>query len=83
MIRTQVYLTDRIYRMLTRIAEERHVPMARVVRESLEHGLQQSHVNEASGIEVLKQLSSLKFRNGPTDLSTNLDHYLYGGPKKT
>jgi hypothetical protein len=37
---------------------------------------------DRSGKQVLLKLLSMGVTGGPEDLSANIDHYLYGGPKK-
>lgn len=37
---------------------------------------------DRSGKQVLRNLLKLNLTGGPKDLSTNIDHYLYGAPKK-
>jgi hypothetical protein len=83
MIRTQIYIPEILHLRLTRLAQERREPIAKIVRIFIEDGLQKTTAIDQSGKTALKNLFSLGFKGGPSDLSTNLDHYLYGGPKKS
>jgi hypothetical protein len=56
--------------------------MAQVVREFIEEGVKKATAIDYTGKTALRALASLKLKGGPKDLSHNLDHYLYGGPKK-
>jgi len=49
---------------------------------SIEEGIQKNNDVDYSGRSALLKLVSMKVKGGPKDLSANLDHYLYGGPKK-
>ena len=82
MIRTQVYIPETLHNKLTRLAEAKGEPMAKVVRDFLEDGIRKAQQTDDSGITTLRRIANLKLKGGPRDLSINLDHYLYGGPKK-
>lgn len=82
MIRTQIYLDKDIHRDLIVLARHQKESMAKVARDILKEGIQKRKKLDKSGKEVLRKLLSLKIKGGLTDLSTNLDHYLYGGSKK-
>ncbi len=82
MIRTQIYIPETLHTKLQRLAEEKRQPMAALVRQFIEDGVRTTG-QDISGKTTIKQLLQIQARGGPNDLSTNLDHYLYGGPKKT
>ncbi|MDO8498044.1 MAG: ribbon-helix-helix protein, CopG family [bacterium] len=82
MVRTQIYLPEEQYRELIQIARRQDKPMAEIIRTYIKIGLKKEETVDKSGREIMKALSTLKIKGGPRDLSTNLDHYLYGGPKK-
>ena len=82
MIRTQIYIPETVHTKLQQLAEAKRQPMAEIVREFIEDGLQKTQNTDTSGVSVLQALANLKLKGGPSDLATNLDHYLYGGPKK-
>lgn len=82
MIRTQIYLDEDIHKDLSHLARQEKESMAKVARDLLKEGIQKRKQLDKSGKEVLKKLLAMKVSGGPTDLSKNLDHYLYGGPKK-
>lgn len=82
MIRTQIYIPDDIHRQLVSMANYQKKSMAELVRDFLEQGLKKELNADYTGIKTLQALSKLNLKGGPKDLSKNLDHYLYGGPKK-
>jgi predicted transcriptional regulator len=82
MIKTQIYIPKTVHKRLTHLAKVRKEPMAKLVRDFIDEGLQREQAQQGSGIEVLQALAEIKARGGPKDLSTNHDYYLYGAPKK-
>ncbi len=82
MIRTQVYLEETARQELKKIAVIKGQPMAQVVRDFIEEGVQKVKQTDYSGKTTLQALANLRLKGGPKDLSTNLDYYLYGGPKR-
>lgn len=82
MERTQVYLTKELKQKikLTALVEEK--PEAEVIRETLEKGFEGPRkgkkYNAGKGLLKLATLGKKWGLKGPTDLSTNLDDYLYG-----
>lgn len=82
MIRTQIYLPEDIHYQLIQLAKAKSTSMAEVTRNFIEKGLKTFKDVDTSGKTVMRKLLNMKIKGGPRDLSTNLDHYLYGGPKK-
>lgn len=82
MIRTQIYLPEKQYKELIQIAKRENTSMAQVIRLYIKTGLRKEETVDKSGREVMLSLIGIAKGKGPKDLSTNLDHYLYGGPKK-
>lgn len=82
MIRTQIYIPEEEHKKLLRIAQDKKIPMAKIVRDFISDGLQKERQKDYSGKRTLKILSTLGLSGGPKDLSKNIDHYLYGAPKK-
>ena len=82
MIRTQIYLDEDVHKDLNILAKQQKESMAKIARDILKEGIQKKRRLDKSGKEVLKKLLAMKISGGPSDLSANLDHYLYGGPKK-
>jgi predicted DNA-binding protein len=82
MIRTQIYLPEETHKELTSLAEVKRQPMAQIVRDFIEDGVKRVKEIDNTGITAIENLLKIKATGGPKDLSTNLDHYLYGGPKK-
>lgn len=82
MIRTQIYIPREMHYQLTRLASSKQEPMAKVVRQFIEEGLNKTQTKDLSGKRTLHRIAHLRLKGGPRDLSENLDHYLYGSPKK-
>jgi len=82
MIRTQIYLPNEMHSQLQQIAQAKSTSMAQITRKFIEKGLKTSKDIDTSGKTVMRKLLNMNIKGGPKDLSTNLDHYLYGGPKK-
>ena len=82
MIRTQLYIPEPLHRQLLRAAHASGQSMAQLVRGFIAQGLQQKRSKDSGGQKTCARLLALQSEGGPTDLSKNLDHYLYGGPKK-
>jgi hypothetical protein len=80
MIRTQVYLTEQQVRELRVLAASTHTPQAEVIRHVIQTGLQNHTTGQrgsAKGLLALAELGRRLKVQGPGDLSTNHDHYLY------
>ncbi len=82
MIRTHIYITEEQARDIKLRAKRQRRRESDIARELLERGrfISQGHRQESIG-EALLRLAEVgkKFGlTGPTDLSTNLDDYLYG-----
>jgi len=73
MIRTQVQLTEEQFRKLKRVAAERRVSMATLVREAVDRSFTQDDRarRRARAIAVVG-----KFRSGERDVGRNHDRYL-------
>lgn len=82
MIRTQIYIPEDEHRELLIVARKTGQPMAALIRSFIKRGLKEEKTIDRSGKETLKRLLAIGATGGPKDLSVNLDHYLYGGPKK-
>lgn len=81
MIRTQIYIPEPMHQQLVQLSTARKEPVAKILREFITKGIQTSGI-DTSGRSAMRAIANLKFKGGPKDLSKNLDHYLYGGPKK-
>lgn len=77
-----MYLDQSLRRDLIALAKKENKSMAEIARDILKEGVKKKKNVDTSGIEVMIALSKLRFKGGPKDLSKNIDHYLYGGPKK-
>ncbi len=82
MIRTQIYLPDDLHSQLIQLARAKSTSMAEVTRNFIEKGLKTSRNIDTSGKTVMRKIANMNIKKGPKDLSYNLDHYLYGAPKK-
>jgi predicted DNA-binding protein len=83
MKRTEVYIPNLVHRALTHLAEQRGEPKARLIRDFIEEGIKKTKGGDFSGKTTLRNLLGMKLSGGSTDLSVNLDYYLYGGDKKS
>lgn len=75
MVRTQIQLTDEQYASLKKLAEERKVPMAELVRMSVDHLLRSSvwvsdEERRRRALDVVG-----RFNSGRGDLSEKHDDY--------
>lgn len=77
MIRTQIYIPEDEHNDLMIVASQKKQPMAAVIRFFIKKGLREEKNIDKSGKSVLKKLLAISTTKGPTDLSTNLDYYLY------
>lgn len=82
MIRKQIYISKPTDEQLSRIAQVQGKTIAEIVRTFIEEGIKRTDDVDYSGASALLKLASLRVKGGPNDLSTNIDHYLYGGTKK-
>lgn len=64
------------------LAKQRNLPMAEFVRSFVKEGLKKEKNLDRTGRGAMMALSQMKLKGGERDLSLNLDHYLYGAPKK-
>lgn len=81
MIRTQVYLEDQTHRDLILLAKQGDKSMAEITREILKEGIKKRKV-DTSGKKNLLAIANMKLTSDDPYLSANIDHYLYGAPKK-
>ncbi|HVF69799.1 MAG TPA: hypothetical protein VNA13_04535 [Xanthomonadales bacterium] len=82
MQRTQMYLDESLRRDLISLAKREKKSMAELARDILKEGVKKKKNVDTSGMAVMLSLLEIKAKGGPRDLAKNLDHYLYGGPKK-
>jgi hypothetical protein len=82
MIRTQVYLEDQTHKDLLHLAQQEQKSMAEVTRDILKEGIHKRKSLDPSGKKALLALAGIKGKSNDPYLSENIDHYLYGAPKK-
>lgn len=82
MIRTQLYLPEKEHADLIKTAHASNQSMAELVRGFIKTGLAKQRTADTSGLKSMQRLAQLNIQGGSSDLSTNLDHYLYSRPKK-
>lgn len=80
MLRTQIYIPKPLHQRAKLVAKKENKPLAALYREFITQGLESTQQKQAE--KSLDFLINLKFRGGPKDLSENIDHYLYGAPKR-
>ena len=76
MLRTQIYLPEEAHSELTEWASQVKIPMAELVRRIIKVGLQKKEEFFEKENDLL-ELTKLKIKGGPADLSEKLDFYLY------
>lgn len=74
MRRTQLYLPEDLRREIDVVARKEKKPAAQVIRDLLQTGIN-ARQQESIG-QAFAKLARVKAK-GPSDLSTNLDKYLY------
>lgn len=77
MIRTQVYLPKQLYITIDLIAEKEKKPKAQIIREVLQEGMEKRRGNAGKALLEIASLGRKLKLKGPSDLSTNIDKYLY------
>lgn len=82
MIRTQMYVDVETHRDLIQIAKAEDKSMAEVAREMLKEGVEKRKKVDTSGIQTLLAISKINGESDDPYLSENIDHYLYGAPKR-
>jgi len=82
MIRTQVYLEEQTHKDLQHLAQQEQKSMAEVTREILKVGVAKRKTVDTSGIKNLLAIANMGLVSDDPYLSENIDHYLYGAPKK-
>jgi len=82
MIRTQFNLSEETHRELIRISQTKGTSMAELAREFINEGVERVKDTDDTGVTAIENLFKIQAKGGPKDLSTNLDHYLYGAPKR-
>ncbi|MBI2018801.1 hypothetical protein HYS96_03815 [Candidatus Daviesbacteria bacterium] len=81
MIRTQIYIPETLHERAKNVAKSKKQSLANLYRGFIAGGLQA--VEKKRRGNSLDSLIKLNLKGGPKDLSTNIDHYLYGAPKKS
>ncbi len=75
MIRTQIQLTEEQARQLKRLAAERGVSLAEVVRQAIDRTLEQDE-RAIRWDRALEAVRRSHFRSGKSDISERHDEYL-------
>ena len=82
MIRTQMYLEEEDHKDLQYLAQKERKSMAEVTRAILKEGIKKRKTMDTSGMKTLVALTKIGGTSDDPYLSENIDHYLYGAPKK-
>lgn len=85
MQRTHIYLPDNLNTEIEFTAKAQRKSKAEVIRAALEQGIKVIRPPKSNSAKALLEMvkEAKKFSGtGPKDLSTNLDHYIWGGPKR-
>ena len=76
-----MYLDENIYKDIVSLARKEKISMAKVTRDILYEGLKKRKTADLSGKHALRKLLEMQITEGPRDLSSNINHYLYGAEK--
>lgn len=83
MKRTQLYIDPQSYNLALQAASFENTTISDIFRKAVRHYSKSQPKPKNSLIEIAKLAKTFKWpKNTPKDLSYNLDHYLYGTPKK-
>lgn len=94
LVRTQIMLDDQTKRDLEYLSEMKNQSMSALVRKFVAEKvkIEKKKVKKGKKMNPVAALLELANRaeeiekrypsSGPTDVSVNVDHYLYGAPKK-
>lgn len=83
--RMNILLDEDLYKDLQCLTAQvgKHVPMAKVIRDLLSEGIEKKKSVDTSGKAVMEKLFTMNITGGDDPyLSENIDHYLYGAPKR-
>lgn len=75
MIRTQIYIPDELHQMAKYIARNKKEALASLLRGFIAKGVKEEKENLKT--KPLSTLARLNITEGPRDLSSNMDKYLY------
>lgn len=81
MVRTQIYLSKPEYNFVQREASRRDEPMAAVIRAFIDEKMEIPD-DAWTNNPMLRPTVPDPDWDSPSDAAINLDHYLYGSPKK-
>ena len=77
-----VYIEEQTHKELVRLAEQEKKSMAEVTRNILKEGIKKRKTVDMSGVNTLRALANIGGKSDDPYLSENIDHYLYGAPKR-
>jgi len=80
-----MYLDEQLHKDLVALARQHKTTMADMARRLLRKAVKQQKKKQVdtSGIKTLLAIANLGMRGGDDPyLSENIDHYLYGAPKR-
>jgi hypothetical protein len=75
MIRTQIYISEKLHQTIKLLAQRKKKPFSQLVRQYLADGVLKEKAQTKS--KPLSSLSDIGITAGPKDLSQNMDKYLY------
>ena len=75
MLRTQIYIPERIHETAKMVAKSQNEPLAELLRRLIIKGLKEERGKIKA--KSLASLARLNISGGPKDLSANFDKYLY------
>jgi len=72
MTRTQLYLPEQVHRQLNRLADEKSLSMAGVIRDFIEQGLKKIQIADSSGKATLREVVGLQLQGGDNNYHQSL-----------
>jgi Arc/MetJ-type ribon-helix-helix transcriptional regulator len=75
-VRTQVQLTEKQAEVLRRLAHERRISMAALVREAVDRMIERDDDREERWRRALSVVGKYRDKEGATDVAVNHDKYL-------
>lgn len=82
---TSIYLDTDLYQTLCDVAKRRHISISQIIREKMQTTFSRPEPKGGAKqfLDELARLGdSLDWSGTPKNLSENIDHYLYGAPKR-
>lgn len=80
MKRTQIYLPDKLKKDIAHVADARGISMGEYIRSTVQESITQdiSYSQDKGNVKTVEKfLKKVTFSDGPRNLSSKIDQYLY------